>query len=210
MLSISINFFLEQAEINGDNKFVKKWRQFPERIKSSFSEVFWNEKKGYLADFVSGTKKNWAIRPNMIFALSEPHSPLTACQKEYVLKTVVAELLTPRGLRSLSPKNKDYQGNCEGSQKLRDKAYHQGTVWPWLLGAFAEAYLKLHKKTGKKYVEKIYSAFEDDMKNAGVGTISEIYDGNPPYEPGGAISHAGSVSELLRIKWMLDNREKII
>jgi predicted glycogen debranching enzyme len=206
----AINFFLELAEKDGDKKFVKKWHSFPDKIKKSFSEIFWNEKKGFLADYVMENVSNWAIRPNMIFALSETYSPLSDYQKEYVLKTVVDELLTPRGLRSLSPVHNDYQGNCEGSQRLRDKAYHQGSVWPWLLGAFAEAYLKLHTKTGKAFVEKIYLAFEGEMKNAGVGTISEIYDGNPPYEAGGAISHAGSVAELIRIKWMLDNRNKII
>jgi predicted glycogen debranching enzyme len=206
----ALTFFLELAENEGDKTFIKKWKDFPDRIKKAFSEVFWNEKKGYLADYVLGEYKDWSIRPNMIFALSEGHSPLNTLQQEYVLKTVVDELLTPRGLRSLSPNNPDYQGKCTGDQVLRDKSYHQGTVWPWLLGPFAEAYLKRHKKTGKAYVEKLYHGFEKEMKNAGIGSISEIYDGNPPYEARGAISHAGSVGELLRIKWMLDNRDKLL
>jgi predicted glycogen debranching enzyme len=206
----ALKFFLEQAEIHEDRTFIKKWKAYPEKIERSFSEIFWNEKKGYLADYVDGDYKNWTIRPNMIFAMSETFSPLSSLQKEYVLKKVVDELLTPRGLRSLSPNDPDYQGKCVGDQRTRDLAAHQGTAWPWLLGAFAEAYLKLHKKTGKAYVEKIYMGFEEEMKNAGVGTVSEIYDGNPPYEAKGAISHAGSVAELLRIKWMLDNRDKII
>lgn len=206
----AISFFLALAEENKDLTFVKRWKDYPDKIQKAFTEVFWNEKKAYLADYVDGDYKNWSIRPNMIFAMSEPFSPLNPLQKEYVLKIVVDELLTPRGLRSLSPKDPEFQGKCKGNQTIRDKAYHQGTAWPWLLGAFSEAYLKLHHKTGKSFIEKIYLGFEEEMKKDGVGTVSEIYDGNPPYEARGAISHAGSVAELLRIKWMLDNRDKII
>lgn len=206
----AINFFLELANTASDKTFIKKWKDYPEKIQKAFTVVFWNEKKGYLADYVDGDYKDWSLRPNMIFALSEKYSPLNALQKEYVLKNVVDKLLTPRGLRSLSPKDSNYQGKCFGDQVMRDRAYHQGSAWPWLLGAFAEAYLKLHRKTGKTYVEKIYLEFEKEMKNLGVGTVSEIYDGNPPYEGRGAISHAGSVGELLRIKWMLDNSDKIL
>jgi predicted glycogen debranching enzyme len=206
----AISFFLELAKENNDKRFVNKWKGYPEKIADAFSRKFWNEKKGYLADYVLGEKKSWSVRPNMIFALSEKYSPLTELQKEYVLKKIVDELLTPRGLRSLSPEHHNYEGKCKGDHNKRSTAYHRGTVWPWLLGAFAEAYLKQHKKTGKKYIEKLYHGFEEDMKKAGVGTISEVYDGNPPFEPRGAISHAGSVSELLRIRWMIDNRDQIL
>jgi len=201
----AINFFLELAKENGDTSFVKEWADISDKIRKSFLKIFWNEKKGQLADFVDENGANWDIRPNMVFAVSEPYSPLKSYQKEYVLKKLIDDLLTPKGLRSLSPKNSKYRGKYEGNQEKRDKAYHQGTVWPWLLGAFAEAYLKLHKKSGKAFIKKILLGFENEMQTRGIGTISEIYDGNPPFEARGAISQAWSVAEILRVSWMLDN-----
>lgn len=116
------------------------------------------------------------------------------------------ELLTPRGLRTLSPKNPDYKGIYKGDEVLRDMAYHQGVAWPWLLGPFADAYLKLHGEEGKSLIKEHYNAFEAEMTEAGIGTISEVYNGDPPFVAGGAISQAWSVAELLRIKWMLDKK----
>lgn len=201
--------FINLAEKAEDKAFLKKWQKFPEKVRLSFVETFWDEKKGYLADYVNEQGPNWDIRPNMIFAVSEPFSPVSEYQKEYVVKKIKDKLLTPRGLRTLSPENNRYIGKYEGDQGLRDKAYHQGTVWPWLMGAFAEAYLKLHRKTGKTFIEMLYKGFEDEMQRGGIGTISEIYDGNPPYENRGAISHAGSVAEIRRIKWLLENTDRI-
>jgi len=120
------------------------------------------------------------------------------------VEKVQQDLLTPRGLRTLSPKNPKYKGTYAGDQKQRDTAYHQGTVWPWLLGHFAEAYLKTHGASGVPFIENIYHAFEDEMTEAGIGTISEIYNGDPPHKAVGAISQAWSVAELLRIKYLLD------
>jgi glycogen debranching enzyme len=141
----------------------------------------------------------------MIFAVSMPHSPVGSFVSNSVLEKVRQELLTPYGLRSLSPKNTDYKGKYAGNQVDRDLAYHQGTVWPWLLGAFADAFLKLHGATGKAFIESIYRNFEQEMFQNGIGTVSEVYDGDPPHEDGGAFSQAWNVAELLRIKWMLDN-----
>ena len=205
----AICFFLEQAKKQKDQAFVNKWKDFPDRIRESFNKLFWNEKKAYLADFVDEGGPDWDIRPNMLFAVSERFSPLSAYQKEYVLKIIHDELLTPRGLRSLSPKNNKYKGKYEGSEQQRNMAYHQGSVWPWLLGAFAESYLKLHKKTGKDFVKKIYLNFEKEMHVGGIGTISELYDGNPPFDAKGSVSQAWSVAELLRIKWMMDNKDHL-
>ena len=125
-----------------------------------------------------------------------------------VLEAVEKELLTPRGIRSLSPINPFYKGTCSGDQKSRDEAYHQGTAWPWLLGHFVEGYLKVYGKPGIPFVKSLYSGFEDTMKEHGIGTISEIYDGDPPHTPRGAISQAWSVAELLRIKEMIDSLEQ--
>lgn len=200
----AIKFALELAEKAGDNKFVKKWVNMPEKIKESFRIVFCDPDKAYLADYVDGDYKDWSVRPNQIFAVSFKYSPLDNDKKKQVLDTVRKELLTPRGLRTLSPKNPDYKAVYEGNQEQRDKAYHQGTVWPWLLGHFCEGYLKLYKKSGIGFVRQLVEGFEEVMSEHGIGSISEIYDGNPPHLPGGAISQAWSVAEILRILTMLE------
>lgn len=200
----AIKFTLELAEKAGDNKFVKEWVNMPEKIKESFRIVFCDPDKAYLADYVDGDYKDWSVRPNQIFAVSFKYSPLDNDKKKQVLDTVRKELLTPRGLRTLSPKNPDYKAVYEGNQEQRDKAYHQGTVWPWLLGHFCEGYLKLHKKSGIGFVRQLVEGFEEVMSEHGIGSISEIYDGNPPHLPGGAISQAWSVAEILRILTMLE------
>jgi len=199
----AVKFTLELAEKAGDNKFVKEWVNMPEKIKESFRIVFCDPDKAYLADYVDGDYKDWSVRPNQIFAVSLKYSPLDNDKKKQVLDTVRKELLTPRGLRTLSPKNPDYKAVYEGNQEERDKAYHQGTVWPWLLGHFCEGYLKLHKKSGIGFVRQLVEGFEEVMSEHGIGSISEIYDGNPPHLPGGAISQAWSVAEILRILTML-------
>lgn len=169
------------------------------QVKSSFVEVFWNEKKGYLADYVEGTYKDWSIRPNMIFATSLPYSPLEEEQIDSILEIVKSKLLTNRGIRSLAPDDPGYKGYYHGNQFTRDIAYHNGTVWAWLLGHFVEGYLKLHGKSGKHFVEKIIKGFDGVMTQYGIGTVAEIYDGDPPHRPKGSISQAWSVGELLRM-----------
>ena len=200
-----VSFCLELAKKSGDNSFIDSWEKWPEIIKSSFNNTFWDKKKGYLADYVNGDYKDWSVRPNMIFAASLPYSPLKEDQSFSIINVVKRELLTSRGLRTLAPKNSDYKGIYMGDQKNRDKAYHQGTAWPWLLGAYAEAYLKVFGKSGVDAIMDIYSDFEEEMYDNGIGTISEVYDGDPPHKAGGAISQAWSVAELLRIKSMIDN-----
>jgi len=201
----AVSFALELAEKAGDQDFANEWSDIPSKTKQSFIQTFWDKNKGYLADYVDQTTKNWDVRPNQIFAVSLPYSMLTNDQQFMVVEKVKSELLTPRGLRTLSPKNPAYKGLYFGDQITRDSACHQGVVWPWLLGAFAEAYLKLYNsEKDKEYIRSLYKGFEEEMNKAGIGTISEVYDGDPPHKAGGAISQAWSVSELLRIKWMLD------
>jgi len=203
----ALMFSLESAKAAGDKKFIEQWQDIPEKVKKSFIETFWLENKGQLLDYVDGAPINKAVRPNQIFAASLPYSMLDEEQMKRVTDRVKAELFTPKGLRTLSPKNKDYKGIYEGDQKARDSAYHQGTVWPWLAGHFCEAHLRVCGKSGLQLVKDFYKGFEDDMNRAGIGSISEIYDGNPPHEPKGAISQAWSVAELLRIKMMIDHYE---
>jgi glycogen debranching enzyme len=161
--------------------------------------MFWDPKKGFLADVADYKICDWSIRPNQIIAASMEYSMLTAEIKKSVLNVVERDLLTPRGLRTLSPTNENYKGIYKGTQEQRDLAYHQGTVWPWLLEHFCEAYMNLHKESGLSFLEGLINGFEPVMTELGIGTIPEIFDGDPPHRARGAISQAWSVAALLRI-----------
>jgi predicted glycogen debranching enzyme len=187
-----------------DPKFFSSWKQLPERIMGSFRESFWDEELGYLADYVNGGFKDFSVRPSQVIAVAVDFSPLTLEMKKSVLDVVESELLTPMGLRSLSPKSEDYKGVYEGNQEKRDFAYHQGTVWPWLLEHYAKGYVDVHKRSGYNHIKRLYEGFEDALAIRGLGSISEIYDGNPPHHPRGAISQATPVAALLRIGEMIE------
>jgi predicted glycogen debranching enzyme len=195
----ALMFSLDLAGKANDEKFVNRWSKLPALVKESFIGQFWDKDRGYLADYIDSNTKDWSVRPNQVIATSMDYSPLDDEMKTSVLNIVERDLLTPRGLRTLSPKNKDYLGKYEGNQEQRDKAYHQGTVWPWLLDHFCESYLKLYKECGFHKVKKIIQGFESTMNEHGIGTISEIYDGDPPHYPRGAISQAWSIAAILRI-----------
>ncbi len=200
----AIMFTLALAEEAGDKKFVKEWKDLPKLICNSFVETFWDEEKGYLADVVNGDKKDWSIRPNQIFATSLPYSLIDDEIKKSVLDVVNSQLITPRGLRTLSPDDPNYKGICEGDQEARDAAYHQGTIWPWLLEGFSAGWLRIHKKSGVAYISDLLHGFEDEMTQHGIGTISEIYNGDPPHQAKGAISQAWSVAALLQMLKMIE------
>ncbi len=199
----ALKFAIEAAEKNGDANFANKWKDLPDKIKTSFTNIFWNPSKGYLADYSTGEYTDWSVRPNQIIAASLPYSPIDDDKKLAVLQVVERELLTPRGLRTLSPQHPDYKPIYEGDQRQRDLTYHQGIVWVWLLGHFAEAYLRIHGKSGVYFIERLYKGFEEEVQHHGIGTINEIFDGDPPHHPRGAISQAWSVAELRRIKKMV-------
>jgi predicted glycogen debranching enzyme len=199
----AICFALMEAREAGDEQFVVDWNAKPELVKQSFQKTFWCDQKKYLADFVFEGQQNWDVRPNQVLAVSMPFSPLEDEQKRSVLEIVQAELLTPKGLRTLSPRHEDYKTSYEGDHANRDLAYHQGTVRPWLLGHFSEAWLNLYGRTGKYFINALVHNFEEDMFEHGLGTISEVYDGNPPHTPCGAVSSAASVAEVLRVLLML-------
>ncbi len=168
----------------------------------SFVEVFRND-FGYLFDYVNGNLMDWSVRPNMIFTVAFDYSPLTRDQKKQVLDIVTKELLTPKGLRSLSPKSGGYNPNYVGSQRQRDLAYHQGTVWPWLMGFYVEAYLKIYKMSGLSFIERQLIGYEEEMTSHCVGSLPELFDGDPPFKGRGAVSFAMNVAEILRILKML-------
>lgn len=176
-------------------------------IERSFSQVFVNE-HNYLFDYVNDSGIDWSVRPNMIFAVSLPFSPLTRTQRRSVLDIITKELLIPKGLRSLSPKSSGYRPYYVGPQYDRDMAYHQGAAWPWLLGAYLEAYLRVFGRSGISFVERMLISMEEEMSLHCIGSISELFDGNPPFKGRGAISYAMSSAAILRVLNLLDMLEE--
>jgi len=176
-------------------------RKLADQVAGSFVKAFWFAEGGYLYDVLQGNFKDTAIRPNQIFALSLPYTPLDKAQQKAVLDIVTSQLLTPYGLRSLTPKNEKYVGKYTGNRWQRDCAYHQGTVWPWLIGAYCDAYARVYGtgKTQRKEIAKIIQPLLDHLGGAGLGTVAEIFDGDVPHRPVGCFAQAWSVSELLRV-----------
>ena len=176
-----------------------------EITRQSFVETFWNGI--YLYDFVDGQYQDREVRPNMIFAVSLPYSPLEKTQQKSVLDIVTRELLTPKGLRSLSPKSPFYRPEYIGGQLERDRNYHNGPIWAWTSCAFAEAYLKIRGRSGVSFLERMMAGFESELRELCIGTLSELYDGNPPFKGHGAMSYAMTVAEILRVLKMLNSFE---
>lgn len=204
----AIMWALYLAKKQNDQSFIAQWKTFPTKIKRAFINTFWDDEKGHLADYVNGQYKDWSVRPNMLFAAALPYNPLTTEQAQKVLDRVQQELLTSRGIRSLSPAHMQYRGQCTGDYNSRMAAIHQGTVYPWLLGLFSEGYLNIYGKQGLNFVNSLYKSFEGAMNEHGIASISELYDGDPPHWPSGTISQAWNVGELLRIHWIIQNFEK--
>ena len=186
-----------------DEKRAGELEALAEKVKASFVDTFLNE-YGYLFDYVDGNMMDWSVRPNMIFAVALDYSPLDKKQKKSVLDICTRELLTPKGLRSLSPKSGGYNPIYVGPQTQRDYAYHQGTAWPWLGGFYMEACLKLYKRTRLSFLERQMVGYEDEMSYHALGTISELFDGNPPFHGRGATSFAMNVGEILRAMELLE------
>ncbi len=199
----ALKFASSIAEDNGQKEKVEHFEALGNKCKSSFVDTFLNE-YGYLYDYVDGNMIDWSVRPNMIFAAALDYSPLTTEQKKGVLDICTRELLTPKGLRSLSPKSGGYNPMYVGMQSQRDQAYHQGTVWPWLGGFYMEACLKLYKHTRLSFIERQMVGYEDEMFFHCLGTIPEMFDGNPPFMGRGAISFAMNVAEILRALELLE------
>lgn len=203
----AVCYSLDCARAARDRSFVKEWEKIPELTARSFNETFWDEELGYLADYVNDNeRRNMQVRPNMVLATSLPYTMLTRDQMKSILDIVNRMLVTPRGLRTLSPSEEGYKGIYCGDQETRDSAYHQGTVWPWLVGPFCDGWLRVYGEGGVSRVRKLILGFEETLTEAGISTISEIYDGDPPHSPRGAISQAWSVGEILRIFTLLESK----
>ncbi len=170
----------------------------PEEVRDNFLRQFWDEGRGYLCDVVCGESRDWSLRPNQIFALSLPFPLITEKERaSRILSLLWNKLLTPVGLRSLSPDDPHYRGRYLGDVFSRDAAYHQGTVWGWLIGPFVTALIRFgwERETGRRLLAPLMTKH---LEEAGLGTISEIFDGDPPHLPKGCISQAWSVAEVLR------------
>jgi predicted glycogen debranching enzyme len=168
------------------------------QVKKRFEEVFWNEKGGYLYDFIDADTCDTSIRPNQIFAICLPYQILEGEKAKKVLQTIEDHLLTPFGLRSLAPQDPKYRPLYSGNSYQRDRAYHQGPAWSWLLGPYLTALIRLYGQPGKAKARKILEGFKPHFEDAGVGTVSEIFDAEAPYTSRGCIAQAWSVAELLR------------
>ena len=199
----ALKFAAKLAKYNKDEKAATHLEEMAAQTKESFVDTFLND-YGYLYDYVDGNMIDWSVRPNMIFAVALDYSPLAQDQKKSVLDICTRELLTPKGLRSLSPKSGGYNPMYVGPQTQRDYAYHQGTAWPWLGGFYMEACLKLYKRTRLSFVERQMVGYEDEMMLNCLGTIPEMSDGNPPFRARGAMSFAMNVAEILRTLNMLE------
>ena len=199
----ALKFAQSLATEDGNEKDAKHLEEMAQKCKDSFIDTFLNE-YGYLLDYVDGNIMDWSVRPNMIFAVAFDYSPLSQDQKKSVLDVCTRELLTPKGLRSLSPKSGGYNPIYVGPQTQRDYAYHQGTAWPWLGGFYMEACLKLYKRTKLSFVERQLVGYDDEMAYHCLGSISELFDGNPPFHGRGAMSFAMNVAEILRTLELLE------
>jgi predicted glycogen debranching enzyme len=188
------------AQRFGDNIAGAQYKQMADRARNSFCEQFWNESTGCLYDVISGDGRDGAIRPNQIFAVSLFHGMLSRERATRVVAAVERHLLTPYGLRSLAPSDPQYRGRYEGNRWSRDSAYHQGTVWPWLMGPFLRAYLKVNAKSAKarKQADGWLAEFRRYIEDEGLGQIPEVFDGDAPHRAGGCLAQAWSVAELLR------------
>jgi predicted glycogen debranching enzyme len=177
------------------------YRGAAERARDAFLRVFWDPARACLFDVVRDEGPDRRLRPNQIFAVSLPHSMLVPAQMQAVVRAVQGALLTPFGLRTLAPDDPEYRAHYRGNPRERDGAYHQGTVWPWLLGPFVTACLRAFGRTPANvvYCRSLLDGLERHLNEACLGTVSEVFDGDPPHAPGGACAQAWSVAEPLRV-----------
>ena len=184
--------------------FSKKWTPVKELIEKNYERTFWNPDLGFLADYVDNGGQHLELRPNQLWAVSLDHRCVSDEVVSEVMRLVNAELVTRRGIRTLSPRDIRYKGVYEGSQLERDEAYHNGCAWPFLLSQFCYASFNMMGSSFVRRAEWLTEGFYEDLSKHGVGCFSELYDGDPPHEPHGAISSAMTTAALLNINWLID------
>jgi predicted glycogen debranching enzyme len=196
----ALKFMESLARRCGDDQPARQYETSAVLARTSFDALFWNEEQNCLYDVVADRNRDGSIRPNQIFAVSLPNPMISADREASVVRIVERELLTPFGLRTLAPSDPQYRPTYAGDPMSRDSAYHQGTVWPWLLGPFIAAYLKVHGRTRKSLTQasEWLERFTNHLLDAGLGQVSEEFNAEPPYTPGGCVAQAWSVAELLR------------
>ena len=189
------------AQRFGDAARTAHYRQLADGARESFLTQFWNHSADCLYDVIDGDHRDGAIRPNQIFAVSLDYSMLPRERAEKVVASVERHLLTPYGLRTLAPDDPQYRGRFDGGPYSRDSAYHQGTVWPWLIGPFISAYLKVHERSAgaRAQAAEWLAELRRYLENDGLGQIPEVFDGDAPNRAGGCLAQAWSVAELLRV-----------
>lgn len=195
-----------------DDAMARHYAHRADLIGPAFVRAFWNEQAGCLCDCVTDNQRDASIRPNQILAVSLPHPLLSAAQEASLVRVVTQHLLTPYGLRTLSPVDSRYRRQYGASWESRDRAYHQGTVWAWLIGPYIEAYLKVENYSAAAVAKakQMLSAFDKHLEDAGLGHVNEIFDGDAPHTPRGCIAQAWSVAEVLRAKMLVAAREKAL
>ncbi len=193
----ALKFGQEIYKSKGDTTMEYQLSQKSDLVKESFTAIFLNS-AGYLFDFVDGSHSDWSLRPNMLFAVSLDHSPLEKHRQRSIVDFATKELLTPTGIRSLSPKDEKFKPYFSSNPGEKENNYFNGPAFPWLLGSYIEAYLKVYKRSGLSLAERIMVDIENEMSNDCIGSISEVYDASPPFIAHGAYSFAMSVAEILR------------
>lgn len=183
---------------------VERWQKISDAYAESFAPTFLND-YGYLYDYVNGSYTDLSVRPNMVIAVGVDHTPLDRRQRKRILDFITRELLTPKGMRTLSPNSYGYNPWYVGNPEQREKAYYSGSARPWLMGFYCHAYVKVFGIGGLSFVNRMMIGFEDEMSQGAIGTLSELYDGNPPFIGRGAVSFAANVGEILRVLRLLKN-----
>ena len=198
----AIAFALEHERKN--SAFYKKWVTIKEMVEQNYQPLFWNAELGFLADYVDNAGQHLELRPNQLWAVSLDYKAVDDEVISEVMRVVNAELVTRRGIRTLSPRDIRYKGVYEGSQIQRDEAYQNGCAWPFLLAQYCYASFNMMGKNFIKRAEWLTEGFYEDLSKHGVGCFSELYDGDPPHEPHGAISSAMTTAALLNINWLIE------
>lgn len=199
---------METRYVGYDSDFVKTWTPVRDAAKANFQKTFWNPEKGYLSDYVDNWGQKPEVRPNQLFAVYVPYSPIDDDIKAQIMQTIANELVTRRGIRTLSPRNHLYRGVYEGSQIDRDLAYHQGCTRTELMGPYLDVCFKMMGPSFVGKAEYLTEGFFYDMSKHGVGAFSELYDGDPPHEPHGAISSACATASLLWCEYLINTNKE--
>lgn len=201
----AVCFALDMESTFGkDRGFIARCADIRRRIEENFFNLFWVEARQHLADYVDEKGQNVFTRPNQLYACALAYSPVPETVQSQILRAVYRELVTTRGVRTLSPKNPLYRSRYEGNQIDRDTATHNGCNRPWLLGPYVEASFKLYGASFTRQAQELIDGFQEDMNIHGIGAVAEIYDGDPQYMPHGAINSALSVAEILRVKYLVN------